>query len=269
MHDVRKYTVYPSNLDILECFKNLKKSLDKLALQEDIQFCDKTSYYLRINDWRNLNCQDFNEFLDVLEKYPSAFLINIHSHFGEKSKDDKDHFGLSIYIAKEYIEITVSAQDFNLISGMHERLSEIFQATNPPIDRSGRLSKYQLKKSIFIAHRFDEVGQKNASTLLKFLTRLGFKVIEGSGYETRDIPEKVTDKIRSQDILICIVTPGDSTWIMGETAFAKALDKYIIILCQDSLNVNKGIIGNDYEHLSFPENNIEKCFSDLLYALPL
>jgi len=34
------------------------------------------------------------------------------------------------------------------------------------------------------------------------------------------------------------------------------------------MDVKKGILGADYEHLLFPPGNIEKAFSDLLYALP-
>lgn len=265
MDDTRSYTVFPSNLNLLECFRNFKKLLDKLRLNENHSFCRDILYYLKISDSRNLSCRNLDEFLEILEQYSSPVSIRTHSHWG---KETKDSYGISINIGRSEIEIAVSSNDLNAISGMHERLSEIFKATNPPNDRSERISKYNLKKSIFVAHRFDEIGNKAAQVLIRFLTRLRFAAIEGSGYETRDIPDKVSDKIRSQDIFICIVTPGDSTWIMSETAFAKALNKYIIILCQESFVVNKGIIGNDYEYVSFPENTIEKSFNDLLYALP-
>lgn len=267
MYDVRKYTVYPPNLNFLECFKNLKQHLGKLGWYEDKHsVCDKTAYNIKIGDSRKLQCIDFEEFIDTFERYPSAVSIFVHSHWEENKS--KNTMTLIFNIEPEYISIDVGAAQPDFISGIHERVAEIFKASNPPDNRSTRLSKYQLKKSIFIAHRFDEIGNTNASTLSKFLTILRFNVIEGGGYETRDIPNKVSDKIKSQDIFICIITPGDPTWIMGETAFAKALNKYIIILCQNPLDINKGIIGNDYEHLSFPENNIEKCFSDLLWALP-
>jgi hypothetical protein len=97
---------------------------------------------------------------------------------------------------------------------------------------------------------------------------LGFDVKEGSGYKARDIPDKVAGKIRSQDILICLVTPGDTSWILSEAAFAKGQNKYIVVVCQEEVTFNKGIIGGDYEHLSFPKDNVEKCFSDLVLALP-
>lgn len=37
----------------------------------------------------------------------------------------------------------------------------------------------------------------------------------------------------------------------------------------NGVNFNKGIIGGDYEHLPFSDAGIEKCFSDLVYALPV
>ncbi len=58
-------------------------------------------------------------------------------------------------------------------------------------------------------------------------------------------------------------------WILSEAAYAKGKNKYIIIICQDDITFNKGIIGGDYEHLTFPKDLIEKCFSDLVYALPI
>jgi hypothetical protein len=98
--------------------------------------------------------------------------------------------------------------------------------------------------------------------------RLGFDVLEGEGYETRDIPGKVADRIKSQDIFILLATPGDTSWILGEAAYAKALNKYLIILVQDNVALKKGIIGTDHEHISFPNGNTEKAFDDFLYALP-
>lgn len=121
---------------------------------------------------------------------------------------------------------------------------------------------------MFVAHRFDDTGKNIAELLMTFLRRLGFEVAEGAGYEARDIPEKVADRIRSQDVFLCVATPGDSSWMLSEAAFAKALGKYVIILCQKGVEFNKGIVGSDHEYLSFPGSSVEKVYCDLLYALP-
>jgi hypothetical protein len=165
--------------------------------------------------------------------------------------------------------ISVNSDDLDTVSAVHDKLREIFHASNPHQEQIERLSKYNLKKSIFLAHRFDDYGNKQGEILNRFLRRLGFDVKEGSGYETRDIPDKVAEKIRSQDIFICLVTPGEASWILSEASFAKGRNKYIIIICQDNITFSKGIIGGDYEHLLFPKDNIENSFSDLVYALPV
>jgi hypothetical protein len=51
-------------------------------------------------------------------------------------------------------------------------------------------------------------------------------------------------------------------------AYAKGLEKYLIVLTDDSVDISKGIVGSDFEHISFPSNNPYKCLIDLLYALP-
>jgi hypothetical protein len=56
--------------------------------------------------------------------------------------------------------------------------------------------------------------------------------------------------------------------IASEAAYAHGHKKYIVFLAEEGTEVKKGILGADYEHLTFPRGNVEKAFSDLLYALP-
>ena len=125
-----------------------------------------------------------------------------------------------------------------------------------------------VKKTIFLAHRFDEHGTETASIVERFLSRCGFSVLAGEGYEARMIPSKVQDRIERQDILLALFTVGDTTWISSEASFAKGKGKYIVFLVEEGMDVKKGILGADYEHLTFPRGFVEKAFSDLLYALP-
>ena len=104
--------------------------------------------------------------------------------------------------------------------------------------------------------------------MTRLLTSIGFQVLEGSGYESRDIPSKVLDKIKQQDIFICLVTPGNHSWILSEASTAKALNKYIVIICPANTQFDKGILGQDFEYITFPEGFIEKIFIDIIYALP-
>jgi hypothetical protein len=104
--------------------------------------------------------------------------------------------------------------------------------------------------------------------LRRFLERLGFDILEGEGYEGKDIPDKVIQRINQQDIFLCLFTPGDPSWLLTEVAFAKGREKYIVIVCEEKTVINRGIIGSDYEYLPFPSGFVEKAFSDLLSALP-
>lgn len=265
MEDSRDYLVYPSDLNIFTAFKEYSDYLREAGYVGGKQTNDSHKFRLEINPYRSLLARDFDEFLKLLEKHPRSLPIEVHTHWG---KSNKTGFANFIYISSSRISISVNSDDLDIVSAIHDKLRVIFHASNPHQEHIDRLSKYGLKKSIFLAHRFDEYGNKQAEILNKFLRRLGFDVKEGSGYEAKDIPDKVAEKIKSQDILICLVTPGDSSWILSEIAFAKGRNKYIIIVCQDDVAFNKGIIGGDYEHILFPKDIVEKSFSDLIYALP-
>ncbi|MGP8051477.1 MAG: hypothetical protein ACLPYB_12815 [Desulfobaccales bacterium] len=264
MQDSREYSVYPSDLNILGCFINLRKYLENSSLVESSISDREISYGIKIDDTRRLYAENYNDFIINLEEHPHSFPINIHSHWIK----NKELICIKMEIYRSNIEVSIYSKDSHVISALHDKIKDIFKASNPLVDRSTRVTRSSLKKSVFIAHRFDECGNKLAAILSTFLRRLGFDILEGTGYEARDIPSKVAEKINSQDIFICLVTPGDGSWILSEISYARGIKKYIIILCQENIEFKSGIVGSDYEYISFPENNLEKCFSDLLYALP-
>lgn len=266
MEDSRDYSVYPSNLDIPSSFKRYKEFLQDREYKGGEKTSDRHKFSLAVSPYRTLLAKDFEEFIKLLDKYPNSLPIELHTLW---KKGSTLWFANYIYLSKSSLSISVNSDDLDIISSVHDNLQDCFQASNPHQDQIERLSKYGLKKSIFLAHRFDELGSELSSILNRFLVRLGFDVKEGAGYEAKDIPEKVAMKIDCQDIFIALVTSGDNSWILSEAAYAKGKNKYLIIICQDSVTFNKGIIGGDYEHLPFPEASIEKCFSELVYALPV
>ncbi len=264
MQEDREYSVYPSDLDIYASFKEFADYLKSNGYESMGQKSRDHSLTIHLSKFQRLHAENFDEFLRTLEKNKSALPIELHYYW---EKADKS-FSSIINVRKSGLEVCVRSDDLDVVSSIHDHIRTYFKASNPLQDNTDRISKFGLKKSIFLAHRFDETGNIVASKVLTFLKRLGFDVKEGSGYETKNIPDKVTSKIKSQDIFICIFTSGDSSWIISETSYAKALGKYIIILCDESLNINKGIIGGDYEHIPFPSEFVEKAYSDLLYCLP-
>jgi hypothetical protein len=266
MEDSRSYSVYPSDLNILMAFRSFKEYLADNKFKGGKRTSQAHKFRLEVSRYRTLLADDFDEFLKLLEQFPNALPLEIHTKW---EKRPNKAFANYIYISKSELMVSVNSGDLMLSSAIHDKLRECFSASNPHQEQMERLSKYEQKKSIFLAHRFDEYGNKQAEILNRFLCRLGFDVKEGSGYEAMDIPEKVAAKIRSQDIFICLVTPGDASWVLSEAAYAKGCNKYLVVVCEADVSFNKGIIGGDYEHLSFPRENIEKCFSDLIYALPV
>jgi hypothetical protein len=268
MQEDREYSVYPSNLDVWAAFNEFNEYLKE---NQYISHPDRSrpgfpEFKIEVSAKRRFYADSFEEFLKLLKKYPNSMPLTLHTNW---NKQKALSFSSLIQIARSGLSVAISSGDLDIISSMHDKVRECFHASNPGEEQADRLSKYNLKKSVFLAHRFDAIGNSVDQVLERFLRRLGFDVKEGSGYETRDIPDKIRSKIASQDIFICLVTQGDSTWIISEAATAKALNKYLIIISQEKVEFKKGIIGEDYEHISFPEGLIEKSFSDLVYALPL
>jgi len=265
MRDIRYYSVYPSNLNILESFKKLDSFLKNFSFVEQFQYCGNSNCDITLNNNRKLIAKDFAEFLSILCEHPNSLPLDVHSHF-KNSKNES--IGCIMSIKSSGADIIIESEDIHLISSFHEKIKDIFQLSNPIEALDKKINKYNLKKSIFLAHRFDEIGNKYSEIIRRFVTSLGFQVVEGSGYESRDIPNKVLDKIKTQDILICLVTPGNHSWILSETSTAKALNKHLIIMCQENIEFDKGILGQDFEYMPFPDGFIEKTFTSLLYALP-
>jgi hypothetical protein len=265
MRDSRDYKLFPNDLNLLGAYRALFAHFDECKYAEG-ENCDKIGFYVHVDGDRVLSGQRVAEFLKVLGRFPRASDMTTHFHW-ERSKAET--FGVGVDISKRKISIWIESEDLNTIAAIHDKAREFFDVKNPVPERSPELSKYSLKKTVFLAHRFDESGRMAASAVATFLGRLGFQVSEGEGYESKDIPEKVSSRIRAQDIFVCVVTEGDPSWLLSEAAFAKALHRYVVILVQQEVTFNKGILGGDFEHISFPAGIVEKSFSELLYALPV
>ena len=264
MKDTRTYSLFPSNLDLVKAFQGMLDHLHRTGFTENTKSsCERVSFWLYLQDHRNLWTEQFDEFLLLLKEYPKPESLKTHSHW----KAGKDDVALDIDMNSSRLEIGVKG-DPNVILALHEKAREVFSASNPETKKSPLLNLFNLKKTAFLAHRFDKQGQQASSTLSKFLRLLGYHILEGEGYEARDIPAKVSERIQAQDIFLLTATPGDASWILSEASYAKGIGKYIIVLLQEGVQMNMGIIGGDFERISFPDGCIEKAFCDLLYALP-
>ncbi len=262
MEENRIYEVYPSNLDIVSAVKQFDEYLSKAGYKPGKK-AEGCELKLQIDTHRWLNAQSWPEFIELFERYPSA----LPSFNFSWSKKNGVRIAAAVTVFKSQLIVSVNGDDHDRVAGLHEVLKNIFKASNPPTVHKP-IGKYNLKKSIFIAHRFDERGNEIAGIISKYCSLLGFEVKDGMGYENRVIPNKVTERIQSQDIFIVIFTQGKHDWLISEMAYAKGLDKYLIVLAENSIDISKGIVGTDFEHISFPSDNPYKCLMDLLYVLP-
>ncbi|MGD0655947.1 MAG: hypothetical protein ABSA16_16545 [Thermoguttaceae bacterium] len=133
MRDERKYSAYPSDLDVLQSFIQLQDYLIECGYEEDLECCDKISYDLRLNEFRSLHAENYSEFLRVLEQYPHAGSIGLHTHW---KRGNDDTFMCDISLRPSEIEISVKSEDLNTIAAIHDKAKEFFRAYNPPQNKS-------------------------------------------------------------------------------------------------------------------------------------
>lgn len=273
MNDIRTYAAYPQDLDICASLRAVADHFRDSGYVDRSNICERSKMTIALSGSRILTTDSFKGLLKLLAQHPRPETVSVHSHWQARGGPIGwllgGHFRFMLDTLPVPLIASVQSKDLNLIAGVHEKVREAFQASNPVTESPPAVSESKPKKTVFLAHRFDDTGSEMSTKLSLLLRRLGFDVCDGEGYEARAIPEKVAERIRSQDILICLVTAGDSSWLLSEASFAKALGKCIIVLLEDGVPFNKGIIGADYEHLPFPTGNIEKVFIDLLYALPV
>jgi hypothetical protein len=124
-----------------------------------------------------------------------------------------------------------------------------------------------IDKSVFIAYRFDEVGENLAFKLSRFLELLGFSVTSGRTYSPKKISEKVEERIAKQSLFFVILTKGnDNTWLNQEPTLAKSQNKPVFLLKDTEYDYTSGIF-SDQEFIPFHLNSFEKTFIQILEGL--
>ena len=135
-----------------------------------------------------------------------------------------------------------------------------------PDDNSTPYSE-KIKRSIFIAHRFNETGIECADKIARFLELLGFSVSTGRGFAPTSVGEKVKARMERMAIVFVILSPGDDdTWLIQESILALAKDKPIFILKDISSDFKPAILG-DQEYIPFQVPAIESAYISILEGL--
>ncbi len=131
----------------------------------------------------------------------------------------------------------------------------------PPPEESSR------PRSVFLAHRFDDVGSGCADKVARFLELLGFTVVSGRGYSPMSVSDKVRQRLFSQALVVALLTPGDdSTWLIQESVVGGAIDMPLIVLRERAAAFKPGILG-DHEFIPFDAPYIETTFVPLMEGL--
>ena len=130
MQDSRDYSVYPSNLNILECFINLRKYFDNSSIVESKKMGRDISYTIKVDDTRRLYADNYNDFIQIFEQYPHSIPVRIHSHW----EKNEEFICLLIEVYQSNIEVAIYSKDSHLISALHEKIKEIFKASNAPME---------------------------------------------------------------------------------------------------------------------------------------
>jgi hypothetical protein len=211
MRDSRTYTIFPSNLSLPEAFRASGRNLVELGYAEKEQDARSFQYEATIDDTRTLSASTWREFLAILDRCPNPQRIMTISHWNSKERAD---VGVMIVVSSRKIEINIDSSDLAVLELIHQQIRENFHASNAAPEKSPMLSKRNLKKTVFLAYRFDEHGRSTAATVRRLLQVCGFSVVEGDGYEARNVTAKVEERIERQDLLLAIVTPGDDAWIV-------------------------------------------------------
>jgi hypothetical protein len=124
-----------------------------------------------------------------------------------------------------------------------------------------------LRKTGFIAHRFDDHGTECAERVGRFLELLGFGIVTGRTYSSRPIAQKVRGRIIAQELLFVILTPGtDNTWLTQEPIIGECRDKPLFLLKQNDFDYKLGLL-SDREYIPFPSDCIEATFTPILEGL--
>jgi len=125
----------------------------------------------------------------------------------------------------------------------------------------------RLRRTVFIAHSFDDAGRSYAFQLTKFLNLLRFEVATGEGFAPESISAKVKRRLQAQGIAVAILSEKDDmTWLVQETTSAGMSGKPLIVLVEEGLAFKPGLLG-DIDYIRFAKGAFAECFIPIAEGL--
>ena len=190
---------------------------------------------------------------------PESYAI----HLGLGSADFKKSTDVSIqkYLGQLVVQVA-GCPDLDFVDAITEFLGLVPEPPAEPEDEQPRP-----KRTAFIAHRFDDVGDEVSNRLARFLELIGFRVVTGRGYSPQPISDKVKARIEQQALTFVIFTPGDDqTWLVQESILAEFKEKPLIIVRDERVESKSGLLA-DREYISFEAPRIETAFIPIVEGL--
>jgi hypothetical protein len=221
-------------------------------------------HQLTIDRHESIRCENTSEIAEVLKQRTEFVRLSASETWADPDKDGRTLKSI-LSVERDSIDVSLESNDIDLMNAAHTAIKDQFNLRNPPITTRDQARVKKLQATVFLGRHFDKETGATASILRKFLSLVGFEVIEGEEFNSQVIPEKVKRQIETQDVYIGLVTGiQEHDWITAEVAYAHGKEKHIILIVEDRSSFRPTIMGHDFEHIPFKIGAIEQAFIKLL-----
>jgi len=213
---------------------------------------------------------DFSDFLQNSNEVPHEVKIRIACIIDPKDADPYE-IKLPYFFflwSKERISISIARNTMSNALRILEEIEGLLQLepASPPTSEI-EIEERDLRRTVFIAHSFDDIGRSYAFQLIKLFSLIGFEVSTGEGYAPEKVFKKVRRRLLAQDVVVAIISNRDDlTWLIQEMTGAELADIPLIALVEEETEFKSGILG-DLEFIRFPKGQISETITPILEGL--
>lgn len=215
---------------------------------------------------------DFLEFIRNTPEQPTSAVISLDCYYdpGSIAPYSRDPEFFSLRWNAESIRIQFARASTKASQERLKEIEDVLQltpASPPPKPQEIDDDVSRLKRSVFIAHSFDDQGRSYAFQVTRFLGLLRFQVSTGEGFSPERVSTKVKRRLKSQEIVVVVLSAQqDPAWLIQEATAADVSEKPIIILVEEGVDFKAGLLG-DIEYVRFPKGHVAETFAPMLEGL--
>ena len=255
------YRVWPSDLRLEEELGLLEDFASERGLAPHSQ--GPFLLTVDVDRHQKVECDTLEEWVEYMKHSPEREGFRVCLRYVDDEQDS--HLDVDVIHSFNRVKVDVSSDKADWVESAHAMISRVFQLSNPAVLEGDGTREKLLDATVFIGRHFDASADVYSASLQKFLELLDFDVKQGKGYTSQPIPDKVKDRIDSQDIFIVVVSgSGTHEWLTAEPSYALGRDKHVILMVEEGVSYNPTILGQDLEQIRFPRGHIEKTFIPLL-----